>query len=119
MGLHFKKLGRKMNIGGGNLKENGSGKSKKLAKRQAANRMLLTLKSMPVERDNEQSLATIDEDDLAQGIARKVAAANKSTDPAADPSFFKFHRDLKTSRGPHLAGLNDQELRPRERPRIQ
>ena len=94
---------------GGNLKENGSGKSKKLAKRQAANRMLLTLKSMPVERDNEQSLATIDEDDLAQGIARKVAAANKSTDPAADPSFFKFHRDLKTSRGPHLAGLHDQE----------
>ena len=99
---------------GGNLKENGSGKSKKLAKRQAANRMLLTLKSMPVERDNEQSLATIDEDDLAQGIARQKAAvaANKSNadhHPAADPSFFKFHRDLKTSRGPHLAGLHDQE----------
>ena len=93
---------------GGNLKENGSGKSKKLAKRQAANRMLLTLKSMPVERDNEQSLATIDEDDLAQGIARKVAAANKSGS-APDTSFFKFHRDLKTSRGPHLAGLHDPE----------
>ena len=61
---------------GGNLKENGTGKSKKLAKRQAAHRMLQTLKSMPVERDNEQSLATIDEDDLAQGIARKAAAAN-------------------------------------------
>ena len=89
---------------GGNLKENGTGKSKKLAKRQAAHRMLQTLKSMPVERDNEQSLATIDEDDLAQGIARKAAA--KGT----DPSFFKFHRDLKLGRGPHLAGLHDSEI---------
>ena len=52
---------------GGNLKESGSGKSKKLAKRQAAHKMLNTLKSMPVERDNEQSFAMIDEDDLAQG----------------------------------------------------
>ena len=52
---------------GGNLKESGSGKSKKLAKRQAAHKMLQTLKSMPVERDNEQSFAMIDEDDLAQG----------------------------------------------------
>ena len=51
----------------GNLKESGSGKSKKLAKRQAAHKMLNTLKSMPVERDNEQSFAMIDEDDLAQG----------------------------------------------------
>ena len=47
---------------GGNLKESGSGKSKKLAKRQAAHKMLNTLKSMPVERDNEQSFAMIDED---------------------------------------------------------
>ena len=52
---------------GGNLKESGSGKSKKLAKRQAAHKMLQTLKSMPVERDSEQSFAMIDEDDLAQG----------------------------------------------------
>ena len=30
-----------------------------------------TLKSMPVERESEQSLAMIDEDDLAQGIGKK------------------------------------------------
>jgi len=90
---------------GGNLKESGSGKSKKLAKRQAAHKMLQTLKSMPVERDSEQSFAMIDEDDLAQGIARCKVSSNNKTDQV--DSFFKFHRDLKTGRGPHLAGLHD------------
>merc|ERR1712241_1616894 len=90
---------------GGNLKESGSGKSKKLAKRQAAHIMLQTLKSMPVERDSEQSFAMIDEDDLAQGIARCKVSSNNKTDQV--DSFFKFHRDLKTGRGPHLAGLHD------------
>ena len=56
----------------GNLKESGSGKSKKMAKRQAAHKMLQTLKSMPVERESEQSLAMIDEDDLAQGIGKNL-----------------------------------------------
>ena len=42
-----------------------------MAKRQAAHKMLQTLKSMPVERESEQSLAMIDEDDLAQGIGKK------------------------------------------------
>ena len=91
---------------GGNLKESGSGKSKKLAKRQAANKMLQTLKSMPVDRDNEQSFAMIDEDDLAQGIARKTAANFTKNGDQTD-GFFKFHRDLKPSRGPYLVALQD------------
>ena len=91
---------------GGNLKESGSGKSKKLAKRQAAHMMLQTLKSMPVDRDNEQSLAMIDEDDLAQGIARKQASLGAND---AGDSFFRFHRDLKLTRGPQLAGLHDPD----------
>merc|ERR1739844_380529 len=92
---------------GGNLKESGSGKSKKLAKRQAAHKMLNTLKSMPVERDSEQSFAMIDEDDLAQGIARCKTSSNNKMDHQQVDSFFKFHRDLKVSRGPHLAGLHN------------
>ena len=60
----------------GNLKESGSGKSKKMAKRQAAHKMLQTLKSMPVERESEQSLAMIDEDDLAQGIGKETSHRN-------------------------------------------
>ena len=43
-----------------------------MAKRQAAHKMLQTLKSMPVERESEQSLAMIDEDDLAQGIGKNL-----------------------------------------------
>ena len=35
-------------------------------------KMLQTLKSMPVERESEQSLAMIDEDDLAQGIGKNL-----------------------------------------------
>merc|ERR1712141_553635 len=94
---------------GGNLKESGSGKSKKMAKRQAAHKMLQTLKSMPVERESEQSLAMIDEDDLAQGIARKTSALQRGEN-GNEQLFLKFHRDLKTNKGPHLAGLHDEEL---------
>ena len=90
---------------GGNLKEVGSGKSKKLAKRQAAFKMLQTLKSMPVERDNEQSLAMIDEDDLAQGIAKKTSQRGEN----GHAQMLKFHRDLKISKGPYLAGLHIEE----------
>ena len=92
---------------GGNLRETGSGKSKKLAKRQAAFKMLQTLKSMPVERDNDQSLAMIDEDDLAQGIAKKTSASQRGENGHAQ--MLRFHRDLKISRGPHLAGLHVEE----------
>lgn len=94
---------------GGNLKESGSGKSKKMAKRQAAHKMLQTLKSMPVERESEQSLAMIDEDDLAQGIARKTSALQRGEN-GTEQLFLKFHRDLKTNKGPHLAGLHNEEL---------
>merc|ERR1712018_250334 len=93
---------------GGNLKESGSGKSKKMAKRQAAHKMLQTLKSMPVERESEQSLAMIDEDELAQGIARKTSALQRGEN-GNEQLFLKFHRDLKTNRGPHLAALHDED----------
>ncbi len=88
-------------VGGGSIRESGSGKSKKLAKRQAAYKMLQTLKSMPVERDNDPAFTTIDEDDLAQGIAKSAKNGNDD--------MFKFHRDLKVSKGPHLASLHDDE----------
>lgn len=87
---------------GTSLKESGSGKSKKLAKRQAAHKMLKTLKSMPVERDLDPTFALVDEDDLAQGIAKKSSAVKHG-------EAGRFHWDLKTSRGPHLASLQDPE----------
>jgi RISC-loading complex subunit TARBP2 len=90
---------------GGSLKESGSGKSKKLSKRQAAYKMLQTLKSMPVDRDSDPTLAMMDEDDLAQGIAKKSAQRENG---GQSMQLLKFHRDLKINRGEHLASLHDE-----------
>ena len=45
--------------------ETGAGKSKKLAKRQAANKMIKKLRELPVE--NEDAFHNMDDDELAQG----------------------------------------------------
>ena len=45
--------------------ETGAGKSKKLAKRQAANKMIKKLRELPAE--NEDAFHNIDDDELAQG----------------------------------------------------
>ena len=49
----------------GKYTETGAGKSKKLAKRQAANKMIQRLKDLPME--NEDAFQNIDDDELAQG----------------------------------------------------
>ncbi len=54
---------------GGKQSEAGCGKSKKLAKRQAAHKMLKRLKAQPAANDAEETLHSVDDDDLAQGIA--------------------------------------------------
>ena len=61
--------------------ESGCGKSKKLAKRKAASKMLTTLKAQPIIMDDSDNLGgfggiggkglPIDEDELAQGIAQR------------------------------------------------
>ena len=61
--------------------ESGSGKSKKLAKRLSAHRMLQTLQSHPLDGDGmggpegesaaSASIHDIDEDDLVQGMAQQ------------------------------------------------
>ncbi|XP_059099463.1 RISC-loading complex subunit TARBP2-like [Tigriopus californicus] len=54
----------------GKLEETGSGKSKKLAKRQAAHKMLQRLRAQPVDKDDQ--FQTLDDDDLAVGIAQRM-----------------------------------------------
>ena len=49
----------------GKYTETGAGKSKKLAKRQAANKMIQRLRDLPLE--NEDAFQNIDDDELAQG----------------------------------------------------
>ena len=56
----------------GKHSETGAGKSKKLAKRQAANKMLVRLKDTPVE--NDEAFQNIDDDELAQGLAHRYSA---------------------------------------------
>ena len=56
--------------------ETGTGKSKKLAKRQAANKMIQKLKELPVE--NEDAFQNIDEDELAQGLADRLSQTREA-----------------------------------------
>ena len=58
----------------GKYTETGAGKSKKLAKRQAANKMIQKLRDLPM--DNEDAFQNIDEDDLAQGLAHRSVCAD-------------------------------------------
>ena len=72
--------------------------------------MLVTLKSMPAEND-DANFRIIDEDELAQGIAaqRAQARAGASNCPgnASAEQLNRFHRNLKPSRGVHLASLHE------------
>ena len=68
---------------GSKFRESGCGKSKKLAKRKAAAKMLATLKAQPIIVDDADHIGgfggiggkslPIDEDELAQGIAQRNA----------------------------------------------
>ena len=67
---------------GSKFRESGCGKSKKLAKRKAAAKMLATLKAQPIIVDDNDHIGgfgiggkslPIDEDELAQGIAQRNA----------------------------------------------
>lgn len=68
---------------GSKFRESGCGKSKKLAKRKAAAKMLATLKAQPIIADDADHIGgfgsiggkslPIDEDELAQGIAQRNA----------------------------------------------
>ena len=80
----------------GKQSEMGTGKSKKLAKRQAAARMLKRLKSQPAENEAEH-YQLVDEDDLAQGIA--------TMDVNGGGGVGGLHRNLKAKEGSKLHAL--------------
>jgi len=96
----------------GKFRETGSGKSKKLAKRQAANKMLAKLKDLPVE--NEEGFQNIDDDELAQGLAHRYSALKESHMKCMSSSHSqqvsKFHKNLKASHGEHLGKLQTASL---------
>merc|ERR1712098_300729 len=74
--------------------------SKKLAKRQAANKMIQKLRDLPMEKDD--AFQNIDEDDLAQGLAQRFSQskeASKSMNGSHAQQVSKFHKNLKSSQG--------------------
>ncbi len=109
----------------GKQKEAGFGKSKKLAKRQAANKMLRRLKEQPAENadcgsggiggvDGGGSGAFVDDDELALGIvsaARGVLNAQPSipggTKQAQALRVANFYKNLKPLPGTQLQGLQE------------
>lgn len=100
---------------GSKFRENGCGKSKKLAKRKAAAKMLATLKSQPVLVDDNDGggaagggLASvdIDEDELVLGIAQRSAMLKESTSSLGQMA--RFYRSLKTKKGTLLDNLHER-----------
>ncbi|KAG8237389.1 hypothetical protein J437_LFUL013024 [Ladona fulva] len=93
------------------LCHSGTGKSKKLAKRQAAFKMLQRLQDTPVEEAN-LSQGLDDEDEIAEhGVPSSVPYGDSRDNKLSiTPSFHKvsqFHRALRSSTGAKLDELQD------------
>jgi len=92
----------------------GSGKSKKLAKRQAANEMIKKLKEFPMENGNSSNM--MDEDELAFGCqniksSQEIKSCSKGRRAIHSQSVSKFHRNLQVSQGENLFKLQFTNLR--------
>ena len=86
----------------GKFADVGMGKSKKHAKRMSAHKMLQRLKTMPVETD-EANFHTVDEDELAQGIAMMSKdLRSKNTN--------KLGRYIRAKEGPLICSLHTIDL---------
>ncbi|XP_075237123.1 protein Loquacious-like isoform X2 [Lycorma delicatula] len=92
-------------------KEVGTGKSKKLAKRQAANKMWLRLKDMPIENNNLH-FGLEDDEEISQRMSNinidygdlkdtRISTLN----PQHSQKVSQFHKNLKSSYGPKLNEL--------------
>ena len=98
----------------GKHQESGSGKSKKLAKRLSANKMLQTLRNHPLDGDGmggpegestSASIHNIDEDDLVQGMAQQRMKEVKEGKPFTNANLSIFYRNLKCTAGTALAAI--------------
>ena len=101
--------------------ESGSGKSKKLAKRLSAHRMLQTLQNHPLDGDgmggpegesaaSAASIHNIDEDDLVQGMAQQRRKEVKEGKPFTNANLSIFYRNLKCAAGTALAAIQEKAV---------
>ncbi|XP_034242182.1 interferon-inducible double-stranded RNA-dependent protein kinase activator A homolog isoform X2 [Thrips palmi] len=100
-----------------NHKEIGCGKSKKLAKRQAAHKMLDKLEDSSMEHNNARMGYNEDEDEISQrvsNVASRFAGLkdNKFSTMTAmlNVKVSQFHKNIKCSTGPKLDELKNQPL---------
>jgi len=91
-------------------RETGAGKSKKLAKRQAANKMIAKLQLIPTETD--ENAANIDDDDLAQGIVIRLSQFKENSLKMGgnQSQVSKFHRILKNADGRLIKKLHNLDI---------
>nr|AHY18682.1 R2D2 [Bemisia tabaci] len=97
-------------------KETGVGKSKKLAKREAASKMWHKMKDLPMET-SELPSGLDDDDELIQRLSRLVTEFDeiknskvKTLNSEYSHKISKFHRNLKLSSGEKLVQLQDTSL---------
>jgi len=97
----------------GNTREIGTGKSKKLSKRQAAYKMTQLLKDQPVESPAVNVLAD-DDDEIAQKLAARYSGLKDSKVLSLTTSDSRkvshFHKNLKQSPGKKLHELQTISL---------
>jgi len=88
--------------------EIGAGKSKKLAKRQAAYRMLMTVKDTPIEANN-QGVGFEDEDEIAQraSLRHNGLKDNPTTKSSHGMKITQFHRSLRKLDGEKITALQE------------
>jgi len=95
----------------GKHKEIGSGKSKKLAKRQAAHKMIQRLRDIPL--DNEEEINNIDDDELVQGLGSRFSNINlkelssKTISGSNFQQISRCHKSMKSWQGVKVSDLND------------
>nr|ARS01459.1 dsRNA binding protein 1 [Artemia franciscana] len=85
-------------------KETGSGKSKKLAKRQAAIKMIETIKDVPVE----QPVIYDEDDEVANKIFDRHSKSHKLADSHLKIS--QFHRAMKNATGEMIESLQSLSI---------
>lgn len=97
-------------------KETGVGKSKKIAKRQAASKMWLKMKDLPMEV-SELPSGLDDDDELIQRLSRIISDFDeiknskvKTLNSEMSHKISKFHRNLKMSSGEKLNKLKETSL---------
>jgi len=93
---------------GNTFREIGTGKSKKVAKRQGSNLMLAKLREMPPPTADGEQAAGTDDQALSQHFAALHTCPIPSLTPPNSARVGQFHRELKAATGHKLDRLQKQ-----------